>query len=208
MTMAKGQTACTFVSFGITNQEAAIICGVLLCVIFLVLLSQAGSQKFIIFSIIMFPTLDVLSDIWYTITMIFQSNVIASLSVIFVFLPNVLFLYKLYCMNIRPGFILKFPLYYIVPSVFWLSIADGVPLINGNRRFFSDEKHDSILKFMFYLLSCFSLVLLQCLTILFYVCWCLLNIPMVILHFLLGTILFQFKVLAISHIWNLWFQIW
>ncbi len=123
------------------------------------LLVSVNSVKARFILLVIFPVVEVLSDLLYILDTSFFYRLLFRLCVVFYFAPSVAFLYqmvyveKLIC---RP-LCCSFPL---PGNVCWLSHEGFVPHINGVRFSFVDKKFDSILNFIMCFVSWLLLFLL------------------------------------------------
>ncbi len=183
-----------------------------LVLVFLVCLSFGGEYKVPAFAIMLFPTMDILSDLAYIMTSIYYDKYVFLSSVFFFIAPNFLWFFKVYEMKAYPCFYIPFPGYWFInENIVFLSSENGIPLINGDRPKGIPtkwEKVDSIGKFclvfpfwLYYIPQ--QLVMYGLLMV-----WIILHSPFLIFWGGIGIFLFQCKVLSIAVVWNIWFLGW
>ena len=205
-----GSTTCTniAIAFDFITVMTVVI---LLTVLFLCCLAQAGSRKYEALILMLFPTLDVYSDILYIFTSIFYNKSLIILSIVFFILPNFLFFGTLRKLKaVVPTNLIRFPGFkYVSPNLIWLGMKDGYPLFDGTRPSISFDQHDSIPKLLSYVVVWVVLIISQISYILAYLLlWPITSLLLVIIWSTVGMYLLQSKVLCIGNVWNFWFFFW
>lgn len=183
-----------------------------LVLVFLVCLSFGGEYKVPAFAIMLFPTMDILSDLAYIMTSIYYDKYVFLSSVFFFIAPNFLWFFKVYEMKAYPCFYIPFPGYlFINENIVFLWSEHGIPTINGDRCKGIPtkwEKIDSVGRFLLVLPFWLYYIPLQLVMYGLLVVWIILHSPFLIFWGGIGIFLFQCKVLSIAVVWNIWFLGW
>jgi hypothetical protein len=179
----------------------------------------AGDKKKAAVVIFLLPTIDVLTDISYWTTTGFYRPYIFALSILSFFVPNVVFLYKIYEMRIMPYVIKIFPGFLLMgkTKLVWLSASNGRPAINGELLSIklggvtyplTFANHDSVVKAFLYILLWLIVVILQFFYLFSFFVWVVLSLVYLGPLALLGIYLFQCKVISVGPVWNFYFRMW
>lgn len=189
---------------------------VILCVVCWVYLAVHHRQhpvatvSFLVISTL--STCDHLSDLFYLLICKYDNQRLLLLSAIFVLLPNAHLFVIIHDSHARPYPLLD---YYFgkqmqwssCPNIFWLWLSQeqGIPLMNRTRLWFTFAHHDSFPKLIIYIVSWLFLLALQALSLIPFVLWLGVTLPIYISIVLLGSFLYQTKLLASTVYWNAWF---
>lgn len=194
----EGQHKCMAVSIAASSTECL---GLIIVVIILFVGStlQAGSANacLISFSIMMFPAVDIFSDILYVMTAKFFNWKIAGLAIFFIVMPNTLFVFKLYEQRAWPNlFVIPYPGHkYTDKKTIFLSLDDD------NNVCVNNEPIPGAAVILY--------AILQVLNIMLATAWACFNIVFVLAPlFCLGIFFFQTKVMAVIPISNFWYGTW
>lgn len=205
-----GSTRCFNISIGFDFYMTLSIV-ILLASLFIYFTSQAKERKYEAFLLMIFPTLDVLSDLLYICTTTFISDIILSLSLVSFILPNILFLAILRRANaLIPSNLLLYPGFiYVSRNLIWLGVSNGYPLFDGEKLSLSFDSHDSIPKITSYIVIWIVLILCQLVYLLIYLLvWPIISFILILLWSIVGLYLFQSKCICIGPVWNYWFKQW
>ncbi len=175
-------------------------------VLFLLCLSFAGENAYIMFMLSFFPILDIVTDMIYILSVTFWNfNLFISAIAFFVF-PSSLFVYKMAKLGALPR-VKPFILTEILQcELIWLSVnSNGYPLINGQRSSLSLNEHDGVDKLLLYWLLWFLLLVTQLVFIILAAIWYTFGSLFLVVWVFIGMLLFQTKMLAIGKVWNTYF---
>jgi hypothetical protein len=203
-----GWSNCNAVAMGFSDLHIAMFSASAVFT-FIAAVTASQNNKLTSAVICLIPMLDISTDMLYIAgskfvnIRVFLASVICAL-----LLPIICFVSVLVNMGASPrlcGFTYLRPLLWLGHNGF------GYPTVAGKQpRFFALQfvKHDSILKIMFVVLYWVFLSLVQIIFSLPIIVLIVLHIPVLFMWILLGSFLFQIKVLSIGHVWNLWFAVW
>jgi hypothetical protein len=128
-------------------------------------------------------------------------------------LPNVLFLRLAYDMGaLVPQIVLPVPGFLEDGTLLWLGLKHGHPLYKGERLSVSFDKHDDIMKVIWYWLVWVLCIAAQavCLVALVvgYCPYIAFQIVFSLVWLFFGFFLYQIKALSIGSVWSVWFRVW
>jgi len=157
---------------------------------------------------VIFPFLDVFSDLLFIISAIFFTDFIWAVCVFFYLLPCAYFLYEMLVIEklSSRSACLKFPL---KGNVCWLTSKDYLPMINGVRPSFVEDSWDDLIKILFkVILFWIVLCILQLFTCIAFVFWTMIFDPLFFFWTGVGMFFYQTKLLAFVPFWNFWVKRW
>lgn len=157
--------------------------------------------------IMLFPLMDVNSDLLYSLVEKFYSTKLFYLTILFYIIPNLTFLYRIYELRARPYFISSYFLIFLKDFI-WIAIEDSHPTFHKKTILWNYPQHDDLFKVVFYIVKWIFVIALQIISIILMIIIVILSLPLQIFWLFLGIVLFQSKVIAVNSIWNEWFYIW
>ncbi len=204
-----GSTECTAYYLNYSGQQLNFLVG---SFVFLFLFAAlcAGRKAFAVFAVMLFPAMDVTTDIMYLVSTRFYNFPFFIVCLITLIVPNMWFVTHLYHENavIPHGIYKSFPGWYFSENLCWLSMRKGYPMMNGKSLSISFEKHDTLPKVCSYYLTWLLVMAAQVLFILTYVAWLSSMTLIMIAWFAMGLFLFATKVMAIKRVHNWWYLVW
>ena len=114
------------------------------------------------------------------------------------------FVKELYKKGATPNNLLK----NYLDVLLWLGKDDGYPTVNGKRTPWMVENHDSIPKFMMFILTWALMVMLQLVCLLILILFRIFTGLCYLTLFFLGYVFYQTKLLSLNHVWNYWLFCW
>ena len=190
-------------------NASAFICytlGSFVAILFLTSLLFAGENMYIMFTLGIFPFLDIVSDMIYILSVKFWTVELFVCATLFFVIPSLMFIFKLVRMKAYPRLIKFVGLDIMNDRYIWLTVSpDGYPLINGERSILSYEEHDGIEKLTWYWLLWILLFVCQFFFILSSVIWYMVASIFLVAWLITGLFLYQTKMLAVGKVWNVWF---
>ena len=212
-TLLKGSTGCNFISINFNNNQLIYsACGFVAFYIMSVAAAGVVNPALVAFTI--FPAMDVISDILYLLQTTFENQALFFTCIVFIFLPNSIFIFKIYRMGaLVPSFLVKLPSIMVDRStLLWLGEEKGYPLYYGEKLRVSFDRHDSLMKLVSYWIVWVVCIIVQMFTVVFvillYIPVFAVHIPFWIVWLLLGFYCNQIKAMAIKRVWTVWFQLW
>lgn len=159
--------------------------------------------------LVIFPFLDVFSDLLFIISAIFFTDFIWAICVFFYLLPCAYFLYEMLVIEklSSRSACFKFPL---KGNVCWLTSKDYLPMINGSHlSFVKEDSWDDLIKILFKVIPFWIILcVLQALTWVGFIFWTLIFDPLLIIWTGVGMFFYQTKLLAFVPFWNFWVKRW
>eukprot|EP01031_Cornospumella_fuschlensis_P024809 gene24809-29980_t len=205
-----GQSSCNGVL--IVPPSSIITAAMILTTLALVVLAcmSSSKQSVAIFVNLVFPTLDVFSDLAYLLTNEFYNLTLFILCLVFVLLPSYSFVKTLFERRARPC------LYVKLSNIWWLEAGreeDHIcfpkfPLFKssgGRLPFLSSTEHSSFPSVVAELVAWIIAIVSQILTVVFFLPA---NVLFLGFWFLVGVFLHLTKMLTVGKVWNAWFSIW
>ena len=181
-----------------------------LVVLFLTCLMLANSGLRLKALVVMvLPTLNVLSDLYYLTTKLFFSYTLFICCLAMFLAPNIFFVRKLRKLKAIPHLYIPFPLFYFFDKLIFVGTDRGYPLVLGKHLSSSFERHDTIPKGLVFLIVWAMVASVQAMWIFVYLMWAVcINGPFIALWFSIGVFFYQTKVISITTIWNYWFSVY
>jgi len=190
-----GYASCTAIQIGLSVgvTSALVLC---LLGLFIGALYFAEDLKVVAFVIMMFPTLDILSDLAYILSNRYASIPLFVCGIVFFFTPNIIFFHKLNEIGAYPSFCLQ----YFYKEESW----DGINKLQNKKGIYDKVfwiQHETwvnrIVMFPLQCITAIPAVVLICITFPFYFVWSI-----------IGLYIFQCKVLSIGRVWTMWMYVW
>jgi len=158
--------------------------------------------------LVIFPFLDVFSDLLFIISAEFFTDFIWYICVFFYLLPCMHFIYEMIAVEslIGRSACFKFPLQ---GNLWWLSSKDGLPMISGEHPNFIKDSWEDLIKITFVVIPTWILLCMfqLCTWILFFF-WTVIFDPMFFFWTGVGMFFYQTKLLAFVPFWNMWVRRW
>ena len=150
------------------------------------------------------------SDLYYLLFAYYHSYRLLLASAVFVLLPSVQFIVVLYDSRVFPHPLIDYypgkiasDRGYTYKLWFWLSHDRGSPLINRQQLTFTFDHHDSLPKVFVFVVSWLVLIALQLLCLTPYLLYlAVIMLPYYSVMLLVGSFLYQTKLLAYTPVWN------
>ena len=191
----------------------------------------AKGERMKLFVISLFPTVDIVSDFNYAVTTRYYDLTLFILSAISILFTFVLFLRKLVTLPDRKGnghriafpsmIVNSFPGFKYDKRLFWFEVEGSSEPPQSSRshpgypkgsdmflRGLDTSHHDSVPKFLLFLLCWVLMIILQLLSLVAYLMWLILAPLFCCVWFVVGVWVYQNKTLATKYVWNGWFQVW
>ena len=201
-------TTCPHFTLNTSSASYYTLCA-FITALFLLGLSCAGENIYIMFALSLFPFLDIVSDMIYILSVKFWNIEILFFALFFFVVPSSMFVYKLVHMKVYPRFIKYVGIEIMNDKYIWLTVnSDGSPLINAERSTWSYVEHDGLEKLAWFWLLWIILVGLQSLFLLLGIVWYAVMTIFLLAWLVVGLFLYQTKMLAIGKVWNYWFYTW
>jgi hypothetical protein len=205
-TTKTGQTKCTAIQLHIPGILVYTIL-IVIIVFYFVIIFMTSTAKLACLAIMTLPLFDILTDILYlALSPFYGLEPFIACSVILTIIPILVFIGIILQQKAKPRI---FGQQYLT-ILFFLnkSTISGYPTANNIEIFKPFIVHDSIPK-IFYFALCWGLAVLgQVIALLPAAFVLLLHLPIWFGWLLIGTFLYQSKILSIGIIWNLWFSFW
>lgn len=165
-------------------------------------------------------------------TVAYYSKTLFIISLLFLIIPHVVFIIKIYNLNSLPwGIFNYFPGYNCIysklsrrnlngdnsikkshdndDSIFWFSYDNDKDLTYFNNKIYEIGELNSLPKLILFLIFAIILLIFQLIYIVIYIIWVIvIALPLTIIWLLLGSYFYQTKILAIGSVWNFWFTKW
>lgn len=170
----------------------------------------AGRKAFAVFAVMLFPAMDVTTDIMYLVSTRFYNFPFFIVCMTTLIVPNMWFVTHLYHENavVPHGVYRSFPGWYFSENILWLSMRKGYPMINGKPLSISFDKHDSLPKVLAYYLTWLLVLTGQAVFGVAYFTWLSVMILGMVLWFSVGLFFFATKVMTIRRVHNWWYYVW
>eukprot|EP01034_Spumella_vulgaris_P032539 gene32539-40151_t len=209
-TVIEGQSECSAYNVKVSfTKTAGIICALVFVIILALIL---GENRVAMTLNLVYPTLDVFSDLAYLLTNDFYSPILFALGVFFLLFPIPCFIYTLMEHNATPSLWFKYR------SVWWLTVERGVDRIyyprfpifgeSGRLPFLSPKRHDNlrmmILEFVVWIVALCA----QAATIVVWFLLLFVNVVFLFVWLILGIFFHMTKVITLGIVWNTWFRVW
>ena len=177
-----------------------------LAVIHMVCTLYVAEHKWAALILMTIPMLDVMTDILYlTLTTFYDLSTFIVCAVFVMAVPNAAFLYVVVEHHAQPRVWGESLLGYFL--CLGMSKA-GYPTIGGVSVFRALEVHDSIIKFSYFFMCWMLCILMQSVLLVPASVLLAVHVPFWVCWFVVGTVLYQTKVITIGPVWNLWFRVW
>jgi hypothetical protein len=206
----EGQTECSAVYLQANSAAWGAIMGFFALLFFCGIANVESKFRAAVFAIMLFPAMDICSDIIYIISNPFISPVFFGLVVASFFLSNGSFIKKLYDDGAVPFTVRFYPgfRYGLVKNLWWLGQRSGYPTIDGELSSLVFDNNDDIMKLFSFIFLWLALIVMQFLTISTFALWMLVTSPLLLLLFIPGVICFQTKVIAVGIVYNTFMYYW
>ena len=201
---------CEAIAIALTFEQLVVF-GVLALTVYGVCCVLTRKPEFVVFTV--FPMLDIVSDLLYLLQNTFYSKVLFGMCILFIVLPNTFFLRLANDMGaLVPHILLPVPAFLEDGTLLWLGNNHGFPLFRGQRLSVSFDKHDGILKVVWFWVVWAVCLAAQSVSLsVFLACYA----PFIAFHvtfsalwLAFGFFLYQIKVMAVGSVWTFWFRVW
>ena len=190
-----GFASCTAIQIGLSSGTSSAVV-IALGLLFITCLYFAEDLKYVAFVIMMFPTLDILSDLAYILSNRYASIPLFACGIVFFFTPNIIFFHKLNEIGAYPSFCLQ----YFYTDESW----DGVNKLKNNKSIYDKVfwiQHETwVNKIIMFPMQCITAA--PALALIF------VTFPFYFIWSVIGLYIFQCKVLAIGRVWTGWMYVW
>lgn len=206
-TLDDGSTSCEAVHLDFDNMQLAFTFGALGSVFFFCLV-QARSSTFAALSMMVMPTMDVMTDLAFILTSKFFNRTVFAFCIVFYVLSNVAFLYNLYEEGVWYRCFHKS--FYTRDKILFLGVAaSGHPTWAKTKIDIPILRGTSIILYgPIYLAIWAVLVALQCAAPLLFCVYMLCHFAFIVVWLWVGFFLFQTKVIAITEVDFFWKVVW
>jgi photosystem II stability/assembly factor-like uncharacterized protein len=205
-----GQTRCTVYNF--TISLAFTLTVLLSSFAFFVVCICCTDNRFVVLINLLFPTLDVFTDVAYLMTNDFYSYSLFLCAVVFVLYPLPMFVKTLMERSAYPH------LWWSLDGIWWLSCdRDGdriyfvkFPCFGETGRFplLSCKMHHTLFALFLEGVVWVIAIVCQLLTLIIWPLMLPVNILLLFLWFCVGVFLHMTKTITVGRVWSAWFRIW
>jgi hypothetical protein len=204
-TLDTGNTECTAFQISLGSVFLiGLVCVV--CTIFVICILTAKNNRIVALVIMCVPMVDVLTDLMYLVeTKFYNMPTFIACGFFLVGGPLIIFISLLIELKSSPNL----PGMSFFKKFLWLGVSQsGYPSYNGSDVVVTFQVHDSIVKLIYFAASWLLCVIMQGLCLVPAACVLLIQAPFIFIWLIIGTFLFQIKVLSIGTVWNFWFSLW
>jgi hypothetical protein len=177
---------------------------IVVIIIFILALWSVPDHRLGIFLICLFPTIDIITDILYLLHTRFYDVYLFAACVAFLIISSSSIVYILFQKKLYP----RMYGYDWISWCWWIGVTNGYPSVNGVIKVTSFNSHDSLPKVLYLLLCWLTFMSAQCICGIPLFFLIILHSPFYVLWLIVGAILFQMKMIALSPVWNFWISIW
>jgi hypothetical protein len=202
-TYETGSNKCSAVYLNI--HEALLLTPIVVIVlIFLLGLWSVSSHRLAVSLILLFPTIDIVTDILYLLHTRFHDVYLFGACALFLLVSSSTFIFTLFQEKLYP----RVYGYNWINWCWWIGVSNGYPTVNGVIKVTSFSNHDSLPKALYLMLCWMVFLFAQCICGIPLFILVGLYSPFYVLWLMVGALLFQMKMVAVGPVLNFWIFIW
>ncbi len=177
---------------------------VMVAFIFVFGLWSVSSHRLAISLVLLFPTIDIVTDMLYLLHTRFYNVYLFGACIVFLLLSSSTFIFILFQEKLYP----RMYGFDWISWCWWIGVSNGYPTVNGDIKVTSFSSHDSLPKVIYLLLCWVTFVLAQCICGIPVFILIGLHSPFYVFWLMIGALLFQMKMVAVGPVLNFWIYIW